>query len=384
MDDLNDLRIRIDEVDREMIRLLEERMAVSIKIGNYKIANNLPVLDRRREKLVISKNLSFLKNMEFKDEAEFFINCMMELSKNAQKKLGTKAFNQKEYSGKMIKEGIAYKQKEVTVGFQGVLGSFSEQALHEYFSEEVKTKNLAEFEDVFQSLQNEEIDYGIIPIANSSTGGIAEVYDLLRRYGFFIIGERIIKVDHHLLGVKGARIEDITEVYSHSQGFQQCSEFFREYPDWKLIPYKNTAVSARMISEENNSEKAAVAGKRAAEIYNLEIIKEVINNNPQNFTRFIIISSTMGVTKKSNKISIMVSIPHKPGALHDVLSPFAENKLNMLKIESRPIAEKSWEYFFFIDFEGSLNDNNVVNAIEKIQENCNYFQLLGNYERHEI
>ncbi|MFD3157666.1 prephenate dehydratase [Haloimpatiens sp. FM7330] len=273
-----------------------------------------------------------------------------------------------------------YAHKKVIVGFQGVKGSFSEQALIEYFGKDVAAKNVSDFEDVFLALENNEIDYGVLPIENSSTGAITEVYDLLRQYGFYIVGEKCVKVEHNLIGIKGTKLEDITEVYSHSQAFGQSKEFLKTYVDWKLIPYKNTAMSAKLIKDENQKEKAAVASRRAAELYGLEIIASNINFNKKNYTRFIVIGKNLDLNDEVNKISVVVSTPHKAGELYGILRHFAEHDLNMLKIESRPIIDRSWEYFFYIDFEGNLNEKVVEDAIKLIEKNSSFFQLLGNYK----
>lgn len=269
---------------------------------------------------------------------------------------------------------VAYK-----VGFQGVEASFSHQALIEYFGNEVETSSFLSFKDVFDALERGEIKYGILPIENSSTGSITEVYDLLRKYGFWIVGEKCIKVDHNLLGIKDTKLSDIKEVYSHEQGFLQCKDFFDNYKDWRLIPYFNTAKSALYISRENLKNKVCVASKKAAEIYGLHILKENINYSSNNYTRFIIIGRHMRIKKSCNKITIVITLPHKVGSLHGILKHFVEHNSNMMKIESRPIVGKSWEYFFYIDFEGNILDENTKDVLKGIEEESRYFKFLGNY-----
>ncbi|QEK11769.1 chorismate mutase [Crassaminicella thermophila] len=364
MDDLAKLRQTIDYIDRELIKLFEMRMETVLKIADYKKENGIPILNRDREAEVIRKNISYLKNNNFEESTEDFLNYIMEISRKIQKQ----------------KFDV---ENKLRVGFQGVEGSFSEQALIEYFGDDVVRKNASDFQDVFVALENNEIDYGVLPIENSSTGGIAEVYDLLRKYGFYIIGEKCLKVEHHLLGIKDTKLEDIIEVYSHPQAFGQSNEFFKMHSDWKLIPYKNTAMSAKLIRDENSKMKAAVASKKAAELYGLDIIVPNINFNKSNYTRFIIIGKSLELKDEADKISVVVAIPHRAGALYSILRYFAENNLNMLKIESRPIINKSWEYFFYIDFEGNLHEKVVKDAIELIEKNSSFFQLLGNYKGHK-
>lgn len=289
----------------------------------------------------------------------------------------------KEYQGEQInnKEQIyCTKQCKLKVGFQGTVGSFSEQALVEYFGEQVDVYPVNQFKDVFNDLKNGKIHYGVLPIENSSTGAITEVYDLLREYGLYIVGSTCVKVDHNLLGVKGTKIEDIKEVYSHSQAFKQSSGFLNKNNNWTLIPYYNTAISAELIKNENCKYKAAIGSKKASEVYGLDIIKANINNSNNNYTRFIIIGKNLEIKNDNDTISIVISSPHKAGALYNSLRVFKENNLNMIRIESRPVIKRPWEYFFYIDFQGNLDDNTVKEAINYIQSNSSYFKILGNYK----
>lgn len=388
---LEDVRNEIDLIDSQLTELFERRMEAALKVAQYKKENNIPILNRAREDEVIKKNVDRLKNKAFKKSQEEFMKSIMSISRKLQAREifeyntyseGGRQ-NQLEYT--VCSEGACVpKRGKIAVGFQGVPGSFSEEALLEYFGEEVTRKCVKEFEDVFIALKNNEIDYGILPIENSSTGGISDVYDLLRKYGFFIVGERVIKVNHNLLGVKGSNIEDIREVYSHPQGIQQSSEFLKVYPQWKCIPYRNTAASAELVKNENNKAKAAIASKKAAQLYDLEILEANINYNENNYTKFIIIGKNLELQEDYNKISTILSLPHKAGALYNILSIFAETNLSMVKIESRPIIDKSFEYFFYIDFEGNLEDKVVKEAIRAIRDNSCDFKLLGNYKAHNI
>ena len=265
------------------------------------------------------------------------------------------------------------------VGFQGVAGSFSHQALLEYFSKDTDAECYPQFREVFDALGRCEIKYGILPLENSSTGGISEVYDLLGEYGFYIVGEKTIKVDHNLLGIRGVKLSEISEVYSHLQGFMQSKEYFDRNDQWKLIPYHNTARSAMYVSCENSKNKACVASRQAAEIYGLEILKENINDSCNNYTRFIIIGREAELGISCEKITIAATLPHKVGALYSVLRHFADNDSNLLKIESRPIMDKPWEYSFYIDFQGNMLGQNTKNIFEGLIEEGLDYKFLGNY-----
>lgn len=380
MDDLNgkkgleSFRQEIDLLDKALLEIFEDRMAKVLEIAAYKQKNQLAVLDESREEKVLN-NTRHLKNKDLKEPAEKFLKSVMEISKSIQNE---------RISRNTLRENIRKSCRQesmpsITAGFQGLPGSYSEQALREYFGEDAGQKSLPNFEDVFSALETGEIDYGVLPLENSNTGGISGVYDLLCRYGFYIVGEKGVRIDHNLLAFQGARLEDIKEIYSHPQAFQQCSKILRAHPQWNLISCSNTAVSAKLISESSSLSKAAIAGRRAANLYGLEILQGSINNNPENFTRFIIIGREPEIEKGCNKISLAVSLSHKPGSLYRVLSHFAVNGLNMLKIESRPIINSPWEYLFYIDFEGCLEDEVTQRAVKGIKEGSTFFQLLGNY-----
>lgn len=373
MKDLNQCRIEIDEIDKELVALFEKRMDIANNVAEYKKENNIPILNSKREEEVIEKNLGHLKNKEYeKITAKFFAN-IMQLSRSLQGKLIS------------VDEAITLKNidKSKKIGFQGVKGSFSEEALLKYFGENTDATAYEEFEDVFESLKNGNIDYGILPIENSCTGAITKVYDLLSKYGFYIVAEECIKIDQHLIGVEGTTIESIKEIYSHSQGFEQSDEFLKNHNEWKLIPYHNTAISAKMVHDLNDKSKAAIASERAAQIYKLNIIKKAINNNKNNHTKFIIIGRDLIVNESCNKTSVVFSLEDKAGTLYSLLRYFAENNINMIKIESRPNKNTSWKYLLYVDFEGNLDNEEVQNAIKLVKENSKFFKLLGNYTGFE-
>lgn len=392
MDDLEKLREKIDSIDKEIVELFEQRMDVVLKVAQYKEQHDLPILNTGREKEVIKKNLSKLKDKNYEREAETLFKTLMEVSRNKQAQLLSRDSEEERLSASEnnkadnifenlnIKEVNCRNTDNITVGYYGEPGSFTNEAQIEYFGDKIKSVNFTEFEDVFIALKEDKIKYGIVPVENSSTGGISDVQDLLRKYGFFIVGEKCVKISQHLLGVKGASMEDIKEVYSHPQGFKQSYTFFRKHSAWQLIPYYSTSQSAKMVSEKNDKTLAAIASEKASQLYNLQILKENINYNSNNYTKFIIIGKELEVSKASNKISILIAIPHKVGSLYNILRYFSENNLNMMKIESRPIEEKPWEYFFYIDFEGNVTEDSVKKDLEVIKTNSSYFKLLGNYK----
>lgn len=381
MIELDKLRSQIDQIDMELVALFEKRMEKVLEIGKYKRKNELGIYNQARELEVLKRNVSRLKNSSLENETKDFLNKVMEISRDLQRKRIIETTEDGFLSPENIARGhhSCALDQELIIGYQGEPGAFSQEALTQYFGTEVNTINVGDFEDVFKALENDKIDYGVIPIENSSTGGIAEVYDLLKKYGFHIVGEKCIKVEHNLVALKDTRLEELDEVYSHPQAFKQCSEFFKSHQDLRLIPFKNTATSAKYINENKSKNKAAVCSRKAAELYDLEIIKDNINYNKQNYTRFIMIGKGLEINEASNKISIVTTTAHTPGSLYRILGYFTENNLNMMKLESRPILDRSWEYFFYIDFSGNLQDDSVKKCIEAIRKNSTYFKLLGNY-----
>ncbi|AIY84851.1 MAG: chorismate mutase [Clostridium baratii] len=374
MDALEGYRKEIDNIDKEITRLFEERMNVVLKVAEYKKENNLPIFHKGREEVVIEKNINRLENKDYSLEIRKFYNSLMEVSRELQ----SRKLN-RENSYEDIKElNIS---KEDILGFQGVNGSYSEEALLKHFGSDNKRLFFEEFEDVFKALKNDKIKYGILPVENSSSGGINEVHDLLIKYGFYIVGEESIKIEEHLLGTENATLETIKDVYSHPQGFIQSSEFLKNYSNLKLIPFHNTATSAKLVSELNDESNAAIAGERASKIYNLKIIKRNISNNKNNCTRFIIIGKELLKEKDANKISIVFSLEDKPGTLYKLLKHFGEYDLNMIRIQSRPTKGERWKYFLYIDFEGSLQNEGERKALEFIKNSSEYFRLLGWYKK---
>lgn len=378
MADIDDYRKKIDEIDREITRLFEERMNTVIKVGEYKKENNLPVFNKSREDEVINKNIGYLKNVEYTEELKDFFKNMMDIAKRLEDK---KILEDNTIENVLHLENMNDK-KDSKIGFYGVVGSFSEEAMIKHFGRRNDAKAYDEFEDVFLAVKNGEIDYGVVPIENSSTGAISEVYDLLYKYGFYIVGEECIKINQHLIGLKGTDLESVKEVYSHPQGFEQSTEFLRNYSKWKHIPFHSTADSVKLVRDLKDTSKVAIASKRAASIYNLDIIKENINNKSENTTRFIVISRNLESNSSCDKVSVVFSLEHKAGTLYKLLSHFAENNINMMKIESRPMGKGTWKYFLYVDFEGNIESDKVTKALNLIEQSSAYFKLIGGYKKH--
>lgn len=271
----------------------------------------------------------------------------------------------------------------LNVAFYGLPGAFCEQALFDYFPNDITPMSNEKFEDVFLSLEQDKVSYGIVPIENSSTGPVAEIYDLLNRSDYYIVGEVFVKVEHHLLGIESASLESIEKVYSHPQAIRQSKLFLDEH-HLEAYPYYSTAQSAAYVCELNSPHVASISSQKAAELYGLKILAPHINYNHTNTTRFVVLGKTMKVNSSCNKISVVLSTEHKAGALFKALKYFADSNINLLKIESRPVVHTPWEYYFYIDFEGNLENEVIKKAMDEMKKNCAYFKLLGNYKGASI
>ena len=374
MDELEILRQKINETDEKLVKLFIERMALAKKVGEYKSGKNMKIYDPAREKDIIDRFVNGIRvDFDIKYIEQFLENLMF-LSRRLQGDI---------ISRKQELSKIENLNTNMAIGYQGVPGCYSYQAGLEYFGEGVEALSYHSFRDVFEALSKGEIQYGILPIENTTSGSINDVYDLLREYEFYIVGEKCLRVEHSLLAVEGAEISDIREVYSHQQGLIQCSRYLSQYPKWKQIPYFDTAGSAEYVAKEGLKSKACIAGKKAASVYGLSIISQDIHDNRNNSTRFVIISKEKLDIEKADKISIVFSVPHRPGTLYGILRHFAEGNCNLMKIESRPLEDKAWEYFFYIDFSGNVNEEGIGDILADIEKECSFFRLLGNY-RSEV
>lgn len=266
------------------------------------------------------------------------------------------------------------------VGCFGTPGSYSYRAMKEHFAgKSIQPSYYGQFADLVQAVADGTVRYGVLPIENSTTGGITEVYDLIHRLNCHIVGEKYVKVEHHLLTIPGTRLEDIHTVYSHPQGLAQCRNYFNTHPDWKLQLYFSTSQSAQLVQKEQCHAIAAVANSTAAEMYGLTMLERNINDNHTNFTRFFVIAPQAEDIEEADKITLVLTVHHAPGALYHVLGHFFYNDMNMTHLESRPIEGHPFEYFFHIDVMGSLQDPGVVRTLRALERTCKYFKILGNY-----
>jgi len=268
------------------------------------------------------------------------------------------------------------------VAFQGERGAYSEAATVEFFGESVEPLPCHDFDTVFNKVANQTADYGVLPVENSLGGSIHRNYDLLLRHELFIIGEVQIPIAHQLIALPGITLDQITKVYSHPQGLAQCEQSITELlPQAERIPTYDTAGSVKIIKEENITNGAGLASKRAAKIYEMSIIQPDMQDDPENYTRFVVIAPTAIIPQREAKTSIVFAMDNMPGSLYKAMAAFALRDIDLTKIESRPLKGKRWEYLFYVDFTGNHHDTNCQNALNHLQEMTSYFRVLGSYTR---
>ncbi|MDY2820481.1 MAG: chorismate mutase [Hominisplanchenecus sp.] len=376
MVDLQNLRDEIDAIDRQMTELFEKRMDICGQVAQYKISTGKKVFDREREKKVIDKVKGLTHNDFNSHGIEELFQQIMAMSRKLQYQL----LAQNGVVGRLPFIGVDELEKEkVRVVYQGVEGAYSQAAMQQYFGEGIHSFHVAHWRDAMEAIAEGSADYAVLPIENSTAGSVNDMYDLLVEFENYIVGEQIIRCEHCLLGLPGTKLSDIKTVYSHQQGFSQCKLFLGEHEDWKQIPLENTAVAAKKVADEGDCTQASISSAFAAKCFGLEILKENIYSNRANSTRFIIVTNQRIFQKDAGKISICFETPHTSGSLYNILSHIIYNNLNMFGIQSRPIPERNWEYRFFIDFEGNLNDSAVKNALRGIREEATNLKILGNY-----
>lgn len=374
--DLLEIRQQIDGIDRQLVDLYEKRIKLCEDVAAYKIETGKKVLDPQREKEKLEALSQLVANEKDKHGVNELFTQIMAMSRKMQYKL-------LEADGKTLRlPYTAIDEIDKTnckVVYQGVAGAYSHIATRQYFGESVNCYNVDTWKDAMEAVKNGEADYAVLPIENSTAGVVATVMDLLQEYDNYIVAEVPVKVEHALLGLEDTELSKVTTVYSHPQALAQCSKFLEEHPQWQQISTLNTAVSAKKVLEEKDNTHVAIASKEAGEIFGLKILQEHLNYNDMNVTKFAVVSKERKFVKGAKKMSICMEITHEPGSLYNLLSHMIYNGLNMTRIESRPIVGREWEYRFFIDFEGNIDDEGVLNALHGIEEEASAIKFLGNY-----
>ncbi|WP_312641770.1 prephenate dehydratase domain-containing protein [Hydrogenoanaerobacterium sp.] len=377
--DLQEMRLKIDEIDEQIVSLFKARMNIVHGVAEYKRQNNLSVLHTGREKQVLDR-VAALAGAELADSTRFLFTTIMDLSKAQQNNqlTGTSPLSEKISHALQVNKELP---KTPVIACQGVDGAYSSIAARKMFSEG-KLHFHQNFADIFRCVKNGECEIGILPIENSTAGSVNNVYDLMKQYRFHIVRGLKLEVSHCLLAKRGVSLDEITDIYSHEQAISQCENFLQAHPNIRVHLYSNTAAAARFVSECGDRGVAAIASRECAAIYHLDVVLDEIKSAERNYTRFIAISNDMILTDDADKMSIALTLPHEAGSLYKLITQFSMLELNLTKLESRPLPDTDFEFLFYFDFSGNLANEQIIKLLTRLEQQCEYFEFLGNY--HEL
>lgn len=368
---LSELRIKIDEIDLKIKELFLLRMKVAEEVAESKSKTGDKILKQEREDQVIQQ-LTVDMDGDLKSAFTSFIKKVMEVSRTFQYR-------------KMLELGVPFKldfqEEDPIIGkvsYQGLPGSYSELAAGNIFPD-AENLPVGTFEAVFLSISHGKTQAGVVPLENTTAGGVYEVYDLLLTHNLYINYSEIVKVDHCLAAIKGAGLQDIKVVYSHPQAIAQSAEFLKKH-GITAMDSSNTAVAAKDVAEEKDSNKAAICSREAAERYGLNILLEGINHNKENATKFVAVSKQLVVKNNHDRIAIVFACPHRSGSLASVLGIFGDYGVNLTEIHSRPDGKNSWEYLFYVDFTGNLKDERIRALFYQLYEELPFVKIIGSYK----
>ncbi|MEG6522457.1 bifunctional chorismate mutase/prephenate dehydratase [Desulfotomaculum sp. 1211_IL3151] len=377
---LNELRKDITEIDVQLVQLFIKRMNLAAEIAKSKIQNNQPVLDHAREREVLNL-VAELAGEKMESYSKRLFNTLFDLSRAYQNQL----FSNKCQLAEQIKTATCDMTKhfplKASVACQGTEGSYSQQACDKLFSSP-RLAFFKDFESVFQAVEKGLCEYGILPVENSLTGTVIPIYDLMEKYKFYIVRSTRLKINHTLLAKKGVALADIREIISQEQAIKQCSQFINNHPQIKVTLFSNTAAAAKYVADSGRTDLAAISSETCAQLYNLDILTDNIQNRENNYTRFICISKDLKIYPGANKISLILSLQHKPGSLGTLLGKFSSLGFNLTKLESRPITGKDFEFMFYFDFEAPIYSTETVNLLCELVGSHDKFIFLGSYSEN--
>ena len=375
--ELNEIRNEIDLVDDALVKLFVKRMELSAEVADYKKANNLPIHVPAREREILQK-VGQKSGAEMENYTRVLYSMLFELSRSYQRKRNTEVTPIYQSITSSIENTAKLFPQAPMVACQGVEGAYSQIACERIFKSPfiMYFKN---FEGVFNAIEQGLCQYGILPIENSTAGSVKKVYDLMIHHNFSIVRTFRMKVDHNLIANPGAKLENITEIYSHEQAINQCNNFLASMPGVKIIPVENTAVAAEIVAKSGRSDVAAIASHACEELYGLKSLSDSVQDEGSNRTRFICISKNLEIYPGSDKTSIMMILSHKPGALYKVLARMYVLGINVLKLESRPIPDRDFEFMFYFDLETSIYSEEFVQLMCELDDLCEEFKYLGSY-----
>lgn len=374
--DLEAIRREIDEIDDKLVELIAKRSELACDVARYKKENNMQVFQQGREQFILDKVTAAVPN-ELKSSAKIMFTTIMDLSKCRQWQMLT---HKRDFD---IKKPMSGRPIAATV----TKGSYSAVACEKFFNGKCDVKYVRRFDEVFEAVENGEVDYGVLPIVNSTAGDVSDTYDLMGKHNFYICKTADIHITHVLAAKKGTRLSDVKNVYSHEMAIKQCSKFINEH-NLSGIEASTTAKGAQIVAKSEENDCAAICSAMCAEMNGLEIIAENISDIKDNYTRFILISNRLEVSENASVISLSLTLPHTPGSLYRLLTRFSYCGLNLLKIESKPMPsgfadmkDDAFDFIFYLDFEGNIRNESVVKLLNNLEEEMKYYRFLGNYEQ---
>lgn len=372
---LDEIRKEIDEIDSQLLPLIIKRMDAAKKVAAIKKENNIPILNTKREEEILNKMST--KGGEYGSAVKVAYSTFMDISRALQHEiLGSGKELREEISNGCLENG----KENPKVICQGTEGSYSSKAAETFFRKVHGYSRFfcKSFEDIFSSVASGEADFGVVPVENSTAGSVHENFDLIMKYRLYIAGAIDLPVCHCLCAVPGAEIKTISDVISHPQGLTQCKEFI-ESQGFNPITAENTAFAAERVAQSGRTDIAAICSEDAAKKFGLEILQKNIQSIPHNTTRFLIISKKLIIPENADKISLIFSLPHVTGSLYRILGRFAVCGLNLTKLESRPVKSSGFSYLFYLDFTGSVRDEETLNLLCALYDELPEFTFLGNF-----
>lgn len=375
--DLKEIRGKIDEIDDSLVELFVKRMEMSAQVADYKKANNMPIYVPAREREILQE-VAAKAGPEMSNYTRVLYSMLFELSRSYQRKRNTETTPLYQTITNSIESTPKLFPQAPMVACQGVEGAYSQIACEKIFKAPM-IMYFKNFDGVFNAIEQGLCQYGILPIENSTAGSVKKVYDLMIHHNFSIVKAFRMKVDHNLVAKPGTTLSDIRVIYSHEQAINQCSDFLKGLKDVQVISVENTAVAANMVAQSDRTDVAAISSRSCEDLYNLKSLADSIQDEGNNRTRFICISKNLEIYPGSDKTSIMMVLSHKPGALYKVLARMYVLGINVIKLESRPIPDRDFEFMFYFDLETSIYSEEFVQLMCELDELCEEFKYLGSY-----
>lgn len=379
MKELSELRQDIDRIDSEIFRLFGERAEVAAGVAEYKRAHGKAVYDPAREREKIADAAGRVP-ADLASYGQILMELLMEASRSRQHALLGDA-EDAELVARIDAARSATPEafpRSARVACQGVEGAYSQLAAEKFFRRP-DIRYTRSFEDVFEAVEAGEVDYGVLPIENSTAGSVNKVFDLMDEHEFSIVRSTRVKVDHCLLAKEGVRPEDIRDVYSHEQAIRQCAAFLETLPNARVHVAENTAVAARMVAESDRADVAALSSRSCAELYGLTVLGGAVQDRDNNYTRFACISKDLEIYPGADRSSLRLVTSHQPGSLYKLLAKFYALDINIVKLESRPIPERDFEFGFYFDIDCQVATPEFRALMGTIEGLCQDFRYLGSY-----